>query len=286
MKWIAALAAVLLWCGSLGVGLSQPPGQPAEVVWNRFETPNFEVLSINKEQGEKLYRNLEQMRRWLYGRWAFKEGPFSVKCKVLLCPDQAVYATLFKRDKQAVQVERDAGGRTKSLAIWCYAGDRWYTSTVPSLLTEVVLCEFEATYGVRFPLWLHRGMATLNSSVPDMRERIGVLKQIYDQNLPCFWTEDILRMTPDKLAKYQPQNQLWFDRECAAFCLYLMKTHGQKKFLLFLDSSTNNRQPNISLLGYASYQDFDKAFNRYMYNVSADISNGRTPNSYFTWDSW
>jgi len=288
MKFISAIAAVLLLCGVLGTAThsqSQNPATPPDLAWNRFESQNFEVLATSKEQGESLHHSLEHMRRWLYDRWGFKQGDFSVKCKVLVVHDQATYLKLFKKDKPAVRVERDKGGRIQALTIWCWAGDRWYTSTLPGFLTEVVLSEFEQAHNVKFPLWLHRGMATLNRSVPDIRQEVGSISQIYEKNLPCFWTQDIMTMTQEKLVKFQPQNQAWFDRQSAAFCLYLMKQHGRKKFLEFLDTSLRSPEKALAIIGQADYQAFDQEFNRYMYNLSREIVTNKTPNSYLTWDS-
>jgi hypothetical protein len=286
MRLLSLLAGVLLLFGLAGPGDSpaqQPP--PPSMAWNRFETQNFEFLATNKADGEQLYKSMEYMRRWIYDRWGLKQCDFSVKCKLLVVQDQATYKKLFEKDRPIVKVEREPDGNTKSLTIWCWVEARWYTSTLPALMTEVCIAEFEQQHKVKLPYWAARGMVCLNRSIPEIRADVGSLSHIYAQNLPCFWTDDILTMTPEKLAKYQPQNQQWFDRECQAFCLYLIKTHGRKKFLDFLDASMKNPQTAPPTVGFATYADADKAFNRYMYNLSADIVGNRTPNAYLTWDS-
>lgn len=282
-RLLGALTLMLMMAGS---GLAQQPAPPSGKQWNHIETDNFVVLAINPEHRDYLGRSLEFMRRWEFDRWGMKQVNFSVKCTVLVASSRDEFKQLFNgKDTPQVRIDRNASGRITAMSIWCWADPKWHASVLPRLLTEVCLSEFEQQYNVRFPLWLHRGMGVLNGSLPEISQNMADLGQIYAQNLPCFWTEDLLNMTTEKLGKYQPQNQQWFDKESAALCLYMIKTHGQKKFLDFLDTSLKAPASAPPVLGFATYAEFDTAFNRYMYNLTQDVKSGRTQSSYLTWDA-
>jgi hypothetical protein len=89
-------------------------------------------------------------------------------------------------------------------------------------------------------------------------------------------------MTPSGLAKYTPEQQSLFHRECMCFCLLVEKElGGQTKFLEFMNSFQNNKDGNIAILGMTSNQKLDETFYRYMTVLSQDVALGKTPNRYF-----
>lgn len=278
------ILATILMLITAGVVVGQQPPAPAGKQWNHVETQNFVILAINSEHRDYLGQSMEFMRRWEFDRWGMKQVDFSVKCMVLVATDKDEYKKLFNgKDVPMVRIDREPSGKIKAMSIWCWADPKFHVSTLPRLLTEVCLAEFEQTYGMKFPLWLHRGMGILNSNLPEIRHEVADLAQVYAQNLPCFWSEDILTMTEDRLEKYQPQNKQWFDKQAAVMCLYVLKTNGQKKFLDFIDGSLKNPQTSVMILGMPSYKELDAALNKYMYNLSHDVAAGKTPDKYLTW---
>lgn len=278
-----ATAFLALVTGGAGMA-QQPPAPPVGKQWNHVETQNFVVLAINPEHRDYLGQSMEFMRKWAFDRWGMKQVDFSVKCMVLVAADRDEYKKLFNgKDAPAVRIDREPGGKIKALTIWCWADPKFHAAVLPRLLTEVCLAEFEQAYKVKFPLWLHRGMGVLNGSLPEIRREVADLSQVYAQNLPCFWSEDILTMTEDKLEKYQSQNRQWYDKQAAVMCLYVLKTHGQKKFLDFLDGSLKSPQAAVPILGVPGYKELDAAFNKFMYNLSHDVAAGKSPDGHLTW---
>ncbi len=259
----------------------QPPALPFNMAWHRYETPNFEVLSIDKDQGGYLSDNLESMRRWGLHRWGIQPVDFTVKCKVLLTPDKDTFVKLFKKDAPSVRVEWE-GGRIKSSTIWMWAESRWHTGALQFFLVDVALSEFEQKYNFKCPLWARRGMAVLNMNLPHIHGAIGALQDNYAKNLPCFWTADLTGMTADKLAKYQPQYQLQYDRQAAALCLLLRKEFGQKKFLEFFEASAKSPEQALPVVGCTTSQQFDLIYHRFMFAITRDIGANRVPAAYLT----
>lgn len=275
------IAGFILMLAMVSGAIAQPP---ADLAWNRFETQNFEILTISKEHGEKLQGEIEYMRRWIFDRWGMKQNDLSVKCKILVVSDRATYVKLFGKETPMHRIERD-GKNIKSLTIWCWADEHWFVSTLPAFVTEVLMAEFESVHGVRLPLWFRRGMLVLNRNVPDIRREVGAVAQTYTANTGIFWTSDLMTMRPETLAQYDVGNQTLYDRESAVFCLYLMKTHGRKKMLDFVNASMADPEKALVVLGMANRQQLDTAFNEFMYRLSTEAATGSTPVSKLTWDS-
>lgn len=273
---------VLFQSGSAGSSGGQPPTTSVvpNVSWNRYETQNFEILSINKEQGVYLYQNVEYLRKWVLERWGIKSVDYSTKCKIMIAPDKETYVKLFKKDKTGYVNDG------KTISIWMYAEPKWHVDTLPQALTAIGIIEFERKYNTTFPLWLKEGMSVVNTSIGNVRSNIGDLIEAFSKDNAWFWSKDLMSMTPEKLAKYETKHRSWFSKESAALCLYLMKEHGTLSFNNMLNVLTvKDADPANALkkIGFVDYEKFDQVFYKYMYSLSADVINRKTPDSYLTW---
>lgn len=251
-----------------------------DLAWNRFETKNFEVLSVSKEDGRKLSDSLERMRAWSLERWGIKSDDFAVKAKVVLAPDREAFVKLFGKDAPGVRVDRD-GLRVKAASVWVWAEPRWETGALQQYLTEVCVADFEARHRVTIPLWARVGMAGLNSNVASIRGDLAPLHEVFSKNEPCFWTEDLLAMTPEKLKRYKATDQALFRREAVALCLYLQKERG--KFVPFLEAAMQSPDKALRVLDLTEDRQLDAALHAYMANLSKDLVDNKVPNSYLTW---
>lgn len=268
--------------GFTGSSGGQPPTTSVvpNVSWNRYETQNFEILSINKEQGVYLYQNVEYLRKWTLERWGIKSVDYSTKCKIMIAPDKDTYVKLFKKDKTGYVADG------KSIAIWMYAEPKWHVDSLPQALTAIGIAEFERKYNVIFPLWLKEGMSLLNTSIGNIKSNLGELTEVFSKDNAWFWSKDLLNMTPDKLAKYEVKHRGWFAKESAMMCLYLIKEHGPLSFNNMLNVFVAKEADPLAALrqvGYADYEKFDLVFYKYMYSLAGDILNRKTPDSYLTW---
>lgn len=281
MNWIVCALMFVAPYGHTGTSSGQPPTSLVpNVAWNRYETKNFEILSTGKDQGVYLYQNVEYLRKWVLERWGVKSVDYANKCKIMIVTDKELYIKLFKKDK--VGYVNDG----KTSAIWMYVEPKWHVDSLPQALTAIGLSEFERKYNVSFPLWLKEGMALLNTSLSNVKLNIGELSEAFSKDSACFWSKDLLSMTPEKLAKYEPKHREWFRQEAATMCLYLLKEHGPLNFSNMLTVVTTKDADPLTFLkkiGFVDYEKFDMVFYKYMYSLSTDVLNKKTPDSYLTW---
>lgn len=280
MNQLLLMMALMFWVPVPVQAPAQPPIVAPDMVWNRFETQNFEILSISKDQGIYIYQNVEYLRKWVLERWSIKPVDYAVKCKIIITPDKDTYVKLFKKDK--VGYVSDG----KSNTIWLYAEPRWNIDSLPKTLTAISIAEFERKHNVTFSLWLKEGMGLLNTSVPNIKANLIQLTDAFGKDNACFWSKDLLSMTPDKLTKYEAKHINLFDKEAAVLCLYLMKDNGPLTFTNMLGTFTSkgaNPLDALNKIGFTDYEKFDVVFYKYMYGLVTEINNKKTPDSYLTW---
>lgn len=223
--------------------------------WISYQTPNFEILATDAEDGQYLQNNIEQMKTWIYQRWNLGDLQFTSKHKIMCTKDARNFKNLFN---QSIPF-------TKNGDIYLYHDDKFTINTLPFLLTEICLLEYEKKNNVILNLWIHKGMASLNTSIPNIKNNLGSLSEVYKSNIPCFWTKKLLAINAQNLLQYRDTDQVLFDKESAAMCLMVVK-----EYKMYPQSMTE-------------INDLDNVFNKFMYNISLDIINKKTPNSYLTW---
>ena len=73
-----------------------------------------------------------------------------------------------------------------------------------------------------------------------------------------------------------------FDQQSMILCLMLRKEFGESKLQGFLRISSNNNPQDVLKLvyGFDGYEHFDKQYYLFMKELSEDIVENKTPNSY------
>lgn len=261
-----------------------PSGQKAPVdpeiqnlVWNKWDTPNFIILSLDKQQGRYLYENIELMKKWASNRWGLPDVKFSSECKVLCVPNRELMKKLFRLDNSYGEVRRKDGKITISV-LWLVL-DGKPAELIPSALTEACVSEYEQSIGNKCGWWFHRGSSILNQTLPQIRGQISNLQKSFSKDSKMFFSQSLFSMTEDQWLKETAENKLLFDQEAAALTLLLRKEFGQKMLHTFL-MTKQSEQDFVAVYGFANYAEFDATLKRYMFQLSGDIIANRTPNSY------
>ena len=228
--------------------------------WHVWDTPNFEVWSIDRSQGESLYATIEQTQDQIYRRWGLEPVRFSTRCKVWVAPNKELMNTLFHLpDGSFSKIHRDASGKIDETDIYIL----WDKDAVLSPLTVVCLAEYDLNF------WAIRGMSILNQPIPKIRSKLLALK---NQSFPI---KSIFSITEAQWVAMTEDNRHLFDVQSAALCLMLRKEFGQDICL-----GTMKKGSSLTLTGFPTFDSIDKTFKRFVNYVVADIEQKRMPDDY------
>jgi hypothetical protein len=283
--WVLGVASVASGQETLThVTLPHPAGSaPSDpsiqnLAWNKWDTANFTILSIDEAQGRYLFENIEQMKTWVLSRWGLPDVKFSAQCKVLCVPNKDLLKKLFRLDNSQGEVRRNQDGTLNMTVLWLVL-DTKPAEVIPPALTQVCLSEFEQSQRLKFPLWTYRGMSILNGTLPQIRADFGSLGGRIDTDQRMFFGNKLFMLTEDEWRKSDVETKKLYDQQAGAMCLLLRKEFGQKNFHSFM-SLQGSEQDLAKVYGFRGYSEFDSTYKRFMKNLSADVTSGRTPDAY------
>lgn len=261
---------------TLTFGFQQSLDDPEikNLVWNRYITNNFTILSINDDQGYWMKNNIENIKSWCLTRWGLPDVKFSKECRVFCVPNSAMLKKLFNLDSSKMEI-RTKDGSLEITAMWL-ALDEKPSNLIPVQVSEIIFTEFEYANKFKFPLWAKKGMALMNSSIADIKNEFISLSDA--KNV----VENILNMSQDQFDKLTFDKKNQFIKQSAALILMIRKEFGEVKLHSFLKVSYQNGSLEAlqKVLGFSGYSDFEKTYLRYTNGLSKDISQKATPDSY------
>ena len=242
-----------------------------------MQTKNFTVLSLDEKQGEYLFQNLENIKKWTLTRWGLPDMNFSAECRVLCVPNKSTMKKLFRVDGSRVE-SREEGDKIKLHVIWVVF-DKRPTECLPSAMTMVCLTEFEKQHNVQVPFWARRGMAVLNLSMPQIQGTLKFMNEQVANKEKLYFSESLFGMDREKFLQADVETQKVYDAQATVLCLLFRKEFGQRNFLRFI-SRPSTEEHLRKVTGFNSFGDFDETLKRYTYYLSQDVVSGRTPREY------
>lgn len=248
------------------------------LVWNRWTSKNFVVLSLNNDYAKYLNQHLELVKSWTLSRWGLLDIDYSVQCKFICVDDPALFDSLFRIKKTKIEIRRNELGVIKETVIFLLASDV-PSHTVPSPITEVSLVEFAQRYNTNFAWWSHRGIAILNGPLDQIRLHITETKKSLTSDSPMFFSKNLLLTTKAQYDKFTDEKKRLFDNSAVLFCLMIRKEFGQDKFHHMLKDK-GSEESIKKWIKFENYDEFDKSFKRYMTDLSNDVISNKTPNHY------
>lgn len=241
--------------------------QKEKFTWNKWETESFIILSIEKDHGLSLKGSLESLKDECSERWGLEKTSLKAKCKVVCVRDAEMLKRFFGVDSPRAETRRDSSGKISTSAIWL---DFKRIQELPSLV--MFICASDGSFGSN-KLYIQRGMSLL--SLPSERVK-SELKQSGKLDFA-----EVSSLNSEKWFDLSPQDRALFDRRSALVCLMLRKEFGQERFLNFL-SGSQDQDSVRSVYGFGDAAEFNGTLNRYSENLSKDIGEGITPDSYVT----
>lgn len=236
-------------------------------------TDNFEIVSNNQKLTDYLANHIEFIKQRTYQRWGMEDISFQNKCMIVCIDDKNLYSDLYKRQQNGLYKPSFKHENKKISAIWLYMETDWRDSVLPGQVTEACLHEYSLKYNVQFPTWMIRGMARLNGSEKTISSLLAN-SHIMMQNFAHYDGENLLKGNIGN-SDYDK----WLDTESVFLCLFLKKEIKMKNIMDFCKKS-----PLLVVrddLKFASFEEFNYRFEKYMFDLSLDIKDGKTPVSYY-----
>lgn len=250
------------------VPLLVPSGEPVsfrdDLVWNKWETDNFIILSLDKQQGSKLKSTVEQLRSDFLNSWGIPVWNSSVKCKLICVPDGQFLSKFFNIKAPHCEVRYDSEGKVSVCAIWI---DYNRIGELPSLMGSISVSD--SVLPVKMNPVTRQGIASLCSSPESIRSLIGSPVE--------FDAKALLSTDPNSLTTQKDKDD--FRKRSAILCLMLRREFGKRIFSEFLASDQGEDKVK-SVLGFSGSEEFSKTLSRYSRNIAEDIEEGKTPDKY------
>lgn len=258
---------------------SQIPKELEGLQWNRWTSKNFTVCCLNDVQAQYLHKHLELVKTWTFARWGLYDIDFSTNCKIIGVDNPDLFKKFFNLDSTKVEIIRDSSGHIKETVIFLLITDK-PSHVVPIPLTEVCMAEFAQKYNANFSMWSIRGMSLLNGTFDQIRERISEVAPLLDKEETLFFTKKLMEMDREQYLKLSENKKRLYDNCALMLCLMIRKEYGQDSYLKLIKTASEKENAVKKVLKFGGYQTFDKAFKRYMTDLTKEVISGKTPDRY------
>jgi hypothetical protein len=230
------------------------------LVWNKWSTNNFIIISIDKSQGLYLKNNLEDIKSNLIKSWGIKDINFKGECKIVCVSNDKLLKRIFRLENSKFEFRKNENGEINCV-IWFSLEN---TSDLPvAEFMQLCISQLEIHNNDVFPLFCKRGMSVLSQNFEDSSSKL------LGKNIEKISFKDIFSKKEQDVVDWND-----FDIKSSVACLLLRKEYGQDNFLNFLNSK------KLEEFGIINSEKFDEIINRYYRNLIDDLKNNKTPKDY------
>lgn len=256
-----------------------------DLAWNRYTTENFVINSIDDQQGKWMNDNIESIKKWCTRRWGFPDFEFAKECRIFCVPDRVLLKKLFNLDNSKFEIRKNEG-RFEIAAIWLVLDDK-PARVIPDTLSFICFAEFEDKYKIDIPFFAKNGMSIINGTIPVIKSYVSFIGEKVKYSQKIFLSEAIFSMTEQQYTTLSDENKKLFDSQSVLMCLLLRKEFGESKLQRFYLNSKKYDTVDLlkSIYGFESFSDLDKSMVRFAKDLSKDIGQNKTPDSYLQVDS-
>jgi hypothetical protein len=234
------------------------PDDLKDLVWNKWDTENFIILSIDKNQGLFLRDNIEDIKTRLITRWGYPDVNFQGQTKIVCVSNKNLLKRIFKLDNPRCEVKKDDKGQIESCSLWFSLEDISKDMAADELMA-ICIDQVENHYNKKFPLFCKRGMSFLSKNLDQIKN------DILKSSMKEISVKEILN-TKDH------NNE--FDTRSAVLCLLLRKEFGQNNYVNYMLTK------DLKFFGLQENEKFDEIANRYYRNFIEDLKNNKVPDHY------
>jgi hypothetical protein len=239
----------------LSTEVPEVPSDLKGLVWNKWDTDNFIILSIDEQQGIFLKDNIEEIKKEVLDKWGIKNFNFSNKCKIVCTTNKKLLDRIFRISESKHEIRRDQNGAIQMSAIWfTLEDDQMPISDIANVCLEHA--------NLDIPYYCVKGMSVLSDSS-------NFKKNMLMQNFSEI-NKDLIYKTMEESSEIES-----FDLKSAVICLMLRKEFGKDNFIQFLKTNDYN------CFGYNSdLENFEEILNKYYNYLLEDMTNNEVPDEY------
>lgn len=233
----------------------------SDSVWNKWETENFIILSLDKEQGLSIRSFVEEMRSSFLHSWGLADPKSLVSCKLICVPDKETLTKLFGIEEPRYEVRYGSEGNAISCSIWI---DHESLDSLYLMVGSVSVSK--SVFPLNINPVLQKGILALGHSPEHTRNLLKTPATVDPKSL-------FNGVAAGKTPADTEQN-------CALVCLLLRKEFGRDSFSLFINDESQNEERLKDVFGFSGYNELSATLQRFSKNLSEDILNKRTPDEY------
>lgn len=244
-----------------------------DLVWNRYTTENFTILSIDNAQGKWLNSNLENIKSWCLKRWGLNNIKFEKECRIMVVPNKDLFRKLFNITDSKYEIRKNKD-ELEIVVVWLLIDSTEdLVDEVPYFVTMCSLVEYNFQNNLNNNLILMNGMSLLNKSIND-------IKKIKNESInPKVEIIKLLSIDEDKFKKMNNEEKKDFNLKSLILCLMLKKEFGENKFLRFM-SSNKNKEDSLGFVYKFTPEDFNNTYNRYCRDLFKELKENKVPDKY------
>jgi hypothetical protein len=244
-----------------------------DLVWNRYTTENFTILSIDNNQGKRLYDNIENYKYLCLKRWGIPNFKFPKECRIMVVPSKDLLKKLFNISESRCEV-RVIKDELNIVLVWMVIeSDKDFNNSVPYFVTTCSLVELNFKYKLKNNLALINGMSLLNESLDN-------IKNIKNENIKIE-TKILNLLSADEniYKKMNDDEKKNFKIKSLILCLMLKKEFGENKFLRFLLSDKPKKDLIESVYKF-KINNFEKSYDTYTKDFLKELKENKVPDRY------
>lgn len=237
-----------------------------DLVWNKWDTPNFIILSLDKSQGLQIKEDIENIFSKFTKKWGVELTQSKKQVKLICVPNEEYLFKLFNIKEPHCEVRYDSNGDVSLCAIWI---DYNNFSKISEFLSQVFLCDGFSEHNYSF--LVQKGISCLEKDVDAIKSNICNLEEI---NLNYLFD-----LNKQKWQSLNDKEKQKLEKQMCTVCLFLRREFGDRLFIKFL-SKTQSSQSLFSTYGFKDNDQFVSIIRNYSKNLVEDISNNKTPDKY------
>jgi hypothetical protein len=237
-----------------------------DLVWNKWDTKNFIILSLDYNQGIYLKNNIEKIKESIFEKWNFRNVEFTTECKVICVKNKGLLNKLFKIEEPRAEVRIDKEGKISLSALWFFLDEN--NNFPEDKLAEVCFSYLEQDSNKKMSLFLKKGMSALSEDVGEIKDRL------LNENILNIDSNSLINVNIEIFEKLSQQDRDKFVNQSSSLILLFRKEYGRDNLNNYIDKN------ELGSFGIKNTKELNEIINRYNRYLLDDLKEGKVPSDY------